>query len=112
MTCGSAAFPASAGGRAGLSRSRPSLRRTASSRPEGRWARLEALESDPETGHLALGLPPGPSFARILRTVEDAWLEHRLTSKEEALAFVRARFLAPGAADDRECPPGPEDEPS
>jgi poly(A) polymerase len=61
---------------------------------------------------LALGLPPGPSFATILRAVEDAWLERRLSSKEQALAFVRARFLTPGAADGRECPSGPEDEPS
>jgi poly(A) polymerase len=59
-----------------------------------------------------LGLSPGPSFARILRAVEDAWLERRLASKEEALAFVRDRFLGSGPGDAPQCPPGPEDDPS
>lgn len=36
-----------------------------------------------------LGLSPGPQFATILRAVEDAQLEGRLTDREEALAWVR-----------------------
>lgn len=60
----------------------------------------------------ALGLHPGPSFARILRAVDDAWLERRFASKEEALAFVRNRFLGTGKGDASECPPGTEDAPS
>ncbi|WP_406696862.1 DEAD/DEAH box helicase [Singulisphaera sp. Ch08] len=47
------ASAAAAGHRPSLQRSRPSLRRTASSRPEGRWSRLESVEADPETSHLA-----------------------------------------------------------
>ena len=42
---------------------------------------------------IALGLTPGPEFKDILRTVEDLQLEDRLSTKEEALAFVRERFL-------------------
>jgi poly(A) polymerase len=60
---------------------------------------------------IALGLEPGPSFARILRFVEDAWLERRVASKEDALALVRERFLGPGAPGGGECPgsaDGPE----
>ncbi|WP_074316448.1 DEAD/DEAH box helicase [Singulisphaera sp. GP187] len=44
---------AAAGQRTSLQRSRPSLRRTASSRPEGRWWRLEPVDLDLETGQLA-----------------------------------------------------------
>lgn len=36
-----------------------------------------------------LGLTPGPPFAAILRAVEDAQLEGRLTSREQALEWVR-----------------------
>jgi putative nucleotidyltransferase with HDIG domain len=59
---------------------------------------------------VALGLPPGPAFARILRFVEDAWLERRVASKEEALKLVRDRFLGAGAGP-AEGPPeeGPEE---
>lgn len=41
-------------------------------------------------GHdlIAAGLEPGKAFAQILRAVEDAQLEGRLTNKEEALAFA------------------------
>jgi poly(A) polymerase len=42
---------------------------------------------------LAMGLPPGPEFSRILRGVEDAQLEGRLRTKEEAREYV-ARNLA------------------
>ncbi len=37
----------------------------------------------------ALGLTPGPDFARILRAVEDAQLDGELTDQEEALELVR-----------------------
>lgn len=39
-----------------------------------------------------LGYTPGPLFREILQTVEDAQLEGRLGSREEAFAFIRARF--------------------
>ena len=41
----------------------------------------------------AMGLRPGPVFREILRAVEDGQLEGRLTKHEEALSFVRERFL-------------------
>jgi putative nucleotidyltransferase with HDIG domain len=37
---------------------------------------------------IAMGLSPGPEFARILRTVEDAILEGTVTTKQEGLALV------------------------
>jgi poly(A) polymerase len=42
-------------------------------------------------GHdlMALGLPPGPRFKKILEAVEEAQLEGRLRSREDALAWVR-----------------------
>ncbi len=45
------------------------------------------------TGHdlLALGLTPGPLVGQILREAEEAQLEERLRSREEALAFARRR---------------------
>jgi poly(A) polymerase len=48
------------------------------------------------TGHdlLAAGYEQGPSFKEILSAVEDAQLEGRLHSKEEALDFVREEFPA------------------
>jgi poly(A) polymerase len=47
------------------------------------------------SGHdlVSMGLRPGPRFAEILRAVEDAWLERRLSTPEEARAFVRERYL-------------------
>ncbi len=39
--------------RPGLGRVRPSIRRTATARPEGRWSRLGAVLDDPETAALA-----------------------------------------------------------
>jgi poly(A) polymerase len=36
-----------------------------------------------------LGLPPGPQYRRILEAVEEAQLEGRLTTREEALQFIR-----------------------
>jgi poly(A) polymerase len=46
---------------------------------------------------IALGLPPGPGFAKILQAVEDERLEGRVTTPEEARAFVRRTFLESGA---------------
>ena len=42
-------------------------------------------------GHdlIALGLPPGPAFSRILSAVEDAQLEGQIASKQEAEELVR-----------------------
>ncbi|RMD85861.1 MAG: CCA tRNA nucleotidyltransferase [Candidatus Dadabacteria bacterium] len=47
------------------------------------------------TGHdlKALGLEPGPLYGRILREVEDAQLEGRIRSREEALDYVRRRYV-------------------
>jgi poly(A) polymerase len=46
------------------------------------------------TGHdlIAAGYQPGPRFQQILQAVEEAQLENRITSREEALAFVLAEF--------------------
>ena len=41
---------------------------------------------------IALGYEPGPQFKEILSTVEDAQLEGRLRSKDEAAEFVREKF--------------------
>jgi putative nucleotidyltransferase with HDIG domain len=41
---------------------------------------------------IAAGYEPGPIFGRILSAVEDAQLEARVRTKEEALALVRAEF--------------------
>ena len=41
---------------------------------------------------LALGYPRGPLIGRILHAVEDAQLEGEVTTRDEALALVRARF--------------------
>jgi len=39
-----------------------------------------------------MGLLPGPLFREILQTVEDGQLDGRLTSREQALAFVRSKY--------------------
>lgn len=44
---------------------------------------------------IAAGYRPGPSFSRILRLAEDAQLESRITTREEALALVRSQFEPP-----------------
>lgn len=41
---------------------------------------------------IAAGFVPGPRFKRILSAIEDAQLEGRLTSREEALDFLRQNF--------------------
>jgi len=40
-----------------------------------------------------MGLLPGPRFKEILDCVEEAQLEGRLKEREEALAFVRSRYV-------------------
>jgi poly(A) polymerase len=44
------------------------------------------------------GYKPGPLFKEILGTVEDAQLEGRLTSKQEAMRFVQREFPRDAAA--------------
>jgi putative nucleotidyltransferase with HDIG domain len=41
---------------------------------------------------IAAGYEPGPAFARILAAVEDAQLESKIHSREEALDLVRSEF--------------------
>ena len=63
-------------------------------------ARLESLP--PEALHpprlltgddlIALGYRPGPEFSRVLRGVEDAQLESRIESREQALELARSLF--------------------
>ncbi len=45
---------------------------------------------------IAAGYAPGPRFSRILTAVEDAQLEGRIGTAEEAMAMVRAEFAAEG----------------
>ena len=49
------------------------------------------------SGHdlIAAGYRPGPSFAKMLKAVEDAQLEGEIHTREEGLELVRARFEAP-----------------
>jgi len=44
---------------------------------------------------IAAGYAPGPAFGEMLAAAEDAQLEARVRTKEEALALVRAEFGAP-----------------
>jgi poly(A) polymerase len=41
---------------------------------------------------LGLGFAPGPLIGKILETVEEAQLNGELSSKEEAMSFVKSRF--------------------
>ena len=45
---------------------------------------------------IALGLQPGPRFREILTAVEDAQLEGRIDSREEALDFVQTQLTGCG----------------
>jgi poly(A) polymerase len=46
---------------------------------------------------IEMGMVPGPRFKGILFEVEDAQLEGRLTTREEALAYLRDKYpIAPG----------------
>ena len=49
------------------------------------------------TGHdlIQAGYAPGPDFARMLEAAEDAQLESRIHSKEEALELVKSAFGGP-----------------
>lgn len=44
---------------------------------------------------IAAGYRPGPAFARILATVEDAQLEGRIGTREQGLELVRSLFQPP-----------------
>jgi poly(A) polymerase len=56
------------------------------------------------SGHdlIAAGFEPGPPFARILQSVEDAQLEEQIETREQGMALVLSRFLPP---DGREVKP-------
>ena len=41
---------------------------------------------------IAAGYPPGPRFSGVLKAVEDAQLEGRITTAEEALSLARSEF--------------------
>jgi poly(A) polymerase len=68
------------------------------------WRQLRhRLDSEPPevrrpprllSGHdlIAEGYAPGPEFARMLATVEDAQLEGQVTTRDQALALVRAKY--------------------
>jgi tRNA nucleotidyltransferase/poly(A) polymerase len=71
------------------------------------FAKSKFEESPPEelrpprllTGHdlIQSGYKPGPDFSRMLEAAEDAQLESRIRTKEEALEFVRSAFGPPRA---------------
>jgi hypothetical protein len=46
-------------------------------------------------GHdlIALGFTPGPIFSEILSGLEDLQLEGKILTREEALAWVRSRYV-------------------
>jgi poly(A) polymerase len=48
------------------------------------------------TGHdlIEAGYLPGPEFARVLEAVEDAQLESRIHTKEEALELAKSAFAS------------------
>jgi poly(A) polymerase len=80
---------------------------------------LEAMRREPQppprllTGHdlIAQGFAPGPLFARILKDVEEAQLEHRISTPEDARRFVRERYAPDdGVPDDDVRPPDGRDE--
>ena len=58
------------------------------------WTNAEIWAQPLVTGNdlIAMGLPPGPKFKAILTRVEDEQLEGRLTTREEAMEFVRRNF--------------------
>lgn len=47
---------------------------------------------------IALGYTPGPEFRKILQAVEDAQLEGKLPTREDALRLVREQFPLPRSA--------------
>jgi poly(A) polymerase len=66
-------------------------------------ARVEEVRSEPLcpapliTGKdlISLGLTPGPDFTALLAAVEDAQLENRISTAEEALSLVREMLNSP-----------------
>jgi poly(A) polymerase len=66
------------------------------------FVRRKQVETPPEklkpaplvTGHdlIAAGYTPGPRFGAVLREIEDAQLEGRISTKEEGLALARERM--------------------
>lgn len=65
-----------------------------------KWAEMPPSELKPPpliTGQdlIAAGYQPGPAFARILAAVEDAQLESRIRTHEEAITLVSAHFRPP-----------------
>lgn len=65
-----------------------------------RWEQLPAEQIKPRpllTGNdlIAAGYAPGPEFAKMLTAVEDAQLESRIRTREEALELVRSTFGPP-----------------
>jgi len=57
-------------------------------------ADLRAVKAPPPRligGHdlIALGFKPGPEFKEILREIEDLHLDGAISTRDEALAFVR-----------------------
>ncbi len=54
---------------------------------------------------IAAGYQPGPAFARILAVVEDAQLESRIHTREDAMGLVHAQFRLPDGLP-IEAPPG------
>lgn len=62
-----------------------------------KWEEMKKLPPPPTklvTGAdlIALGFRPGPEFAKILRTVEDAILEGNVKTREEGLKLVHEQF--------------------
>ncbi len=51
---------------------------------------------------LTMGLRPGPVFAEILRTLEDAQLEGQIKTREEARNYVAKNFVTKGGTVSRE----------
>lgn len=69
-----------------------------------RWQSMPAEAVRPArllTGRdlIAAGCEPGPRFRAVLQEVEDAQMEHRVTTHEEALALALARMRGEAAAD-------------
>jgi poly(A) polymerase len=52
------------------------------------------------TGHdlMAMGYKPGPSFREILSALEDAQLEGRITTREQAVDLVRSEYPVTASA--------------
>jgi putative nucleotidyltransferase with HDIG domain len=62
----------------------------------------EVLKPDPlvtGTDLIAAGYQPGPAFARILAAVEDAQLESKIRTREDAMSLVRSQFRIPDGSE-------------